>query len=53
MKAIFIFILIKVFKMEDRSGRERQPRFRWKDKLKVDMLERNLLEHKVWDRHEW
>jgi len=37
------------------SGHRRRvrPKYRWKDKPKVDMLEKNLLEHLVWDRHEW
>ena len=26
---------------------------RWKDKLKVDMHKKHLLELQVWDRHEW
>ena len=30
-----------------------RPKYRWKDKLKVDMHEKNLLERQMWDRHEW
>ena len=36
----------RVMEMEVQGHRRRGwPKFRWKDKLKDDMLERNLLEH--------
>ena len=44
----------RVMEIEVPGHRRRgRPKYRWKDKLKVDMLEKNLLEHQVWDRHEW
>ena len=44
----------RLMEMEVSGHRRRgRPKNRWKDKLKVDMLKKNLLEHQVWDRHEW
>ena len=44
----------RVMEMEVPGHRRRgRPKYRWKDRLKVDVLERNLLEHQAWDRHEW
>ena len=31
--------------------RRERPKYRWEDKLKVNMQEKNL-EHRMWDRHE-
>ena len=44
----------RVLEMEVPGHRRRgQPKYRWKDKVNVDMLEKNLLEHEVLDRCEW
>ena len=29
------------------------PKLRWKDSIKVDTIEKNLVEHLVMDRNEW
>ena len=39
--------------MDVPGHRRGQPKYRCKEKLKVDMPENNLLEHQVWHRHEW
>ena len=44
----------RVMEVEVPGHRKRgQPKCRWKYKVKEDMQEKNVNEHKMRDRHEW
>ena len=44
----------RVLEMEVPGKRKRGgPKLRWKDRLKADMIEKNLIEQQVINRNEW
>ena len=44
----------RVLAMEVPGKRKRGgPKLRWKDRIKADMIEKNLIEHQVMNRNEW